>query len=228
MAKAVVLGCRGSKAWAGLAWVSAVTLAVLGCSKTETPPANPEVAPIDFSPVTCPEDQVREFYCDGLLPMSTALGAPEPYGNCPAGIESPPGVHRSRQRVARFDAAYTEWARQRAKPGHACCYSWCADVEVRAVSDVPENAGCDQPGAVRESYCMPELEGGSSIPADSPWERCPLAIRPPEAIHFSVPKAAPLDFSMTGDRRGRGLTECCYGWCSRMPAGVLPEKKSSR
>jgi hypothetical protein len=219
-----VVGFRGFAAWAALsAW-----LAVVGpsCSTAEPPRAKEPKTDPNFAPVSCERDQVREFYCDGLLPMSTALGAPAPYGNCPAGIESPPGVHPSRQRVARFDAAYTEWARQRAKPGHACCYSWCSEVQVRQVRDVPEHAGCNQPGAVRESYCMPELEAGSSNPADAPWDRCPLAIRPPEVIHFSVPKAAPLDFAMTGDRRSRGLTECCYGWCSRMPAGVLLEKTS--
>lgn len=221
----MVLGFLGFNAWTAV-YIAGVTLGLVApaCSRAEVPPPSTASSEAQFTPIACAEDRVREFYCDGLLPMSTALGAPAPYGNCPAGIEAPPGVHKSEQRVARFDSAYTEWARQRAKPGHACCYSWCAEVEVREVSDVPEHAGCDQPGAVRESYCMPELESGSSNPADVPWEKCPLAIRPPEVIHFSVPKAAPLDFAMTEERRNRGLTECCYGWCSRMPTGLVLEK----
>jgi hypothetical protein len=153
--------------------------------------------------------------------MSTALGAPAPYNNCPAGIESPPGVYPTRQRVARFDAAHTEWARQRAKPGHSCCYSWCADVEVRTADQVVEQAGCEQAGAVHESYCIPESE-----PADGPLDRCPIAIRPPEVIHFSVPPAAPIDYGVTQDHRSRGLADCCYAWCSRMPVGILQEKSS--
>lgn len=199
----------------------------LACSSTE-PASPPPRQPSDsrFLPVACGVDQVREFYCDGLLPMSTALGAPEPYSNCPAGIESPPAVHPHRQRVARFDAAHTEWARQRAKPGHACCYSWCGAVDVRDPEDVPEQAGCDQPGAVRETYCMPELESGTSRPAEHPLERCPVAIRPPEVLHFSVPKAAPLDLVVTQERRRSGLNECCYGWCSRMPVGIFSGKAS--
>lgn len=215
----MVFGLRG---WKLL--IAALSFA-LGCASAEPPKTTPASKDPRFAPVACAEDQVREFYCDGLLPMSTALGAPAPYGNCPAGIESPPGVHERRQSIARFDAAYTEWARQRAKPGHACCYSWCAKVDVREPDDVAPEAGCDQAGAVRESYCMPELESGTSQPAESPLDQCPVAIRPPEVLHFSVPKAAPLDLVVTEERRGRGFPECCYGWCSRMPVGIFQEKK---
>lgn len=156
--------------------------------------------------------------------MSTALGAPEPYGSCPAGIESPPGLHEERERVARFDAAYTEWSRERAKPGHTCCYSWCSSLQVRDPDEVAPHAGCDVAGSLRETFCMPELESGTSRPGPEPFDRCPVAIRPPEVIHFSVPRAAPLDFEKTREKRAHGARECCYGWCSRMPAGVLTEK----
>jgi hypothetical protein len=224
----MVFGFSGSTASAALLVIS-MALGAWGCSTSEAPNAQTAqgARPRDprFLPVACGVDQVREFYCDGLLPMSTALGAPEPYGNCPAGIEAPTGVYPSRQSVARFDAAHTEWARQRAKPGHACCYSWCSQVDVRELEQVPENAGCSQAGAVRESYCMPQLESGSSKPAEE-FERCPVAIRPPEVIHFSVPPAAPLDLALTQERQTRGLAECCYGWCSRMPVGILGGKSS--
>lgn len=213
--------------WGRSMQLAAAVLVALGCASAEAPQAPSTGKDARFAPIVCAEDQVREFYCDGLLPMSTALGAPEPYGNCPAGIESPPGVHTSRHRIARFDAAYTAWARQRAKPGHACCYSWCSEVDVREADEVAPEAGCDHAGVIRETYCMPQLESGTSAPAESPLDQCPVAIRPPEVLHFSVPKAAPLDLVATEARRGRGFPECCYGWCSRMPVGLLPENKPS-
>lgn len=169
----------------------------------------------------CAVDQVREFYCDGLLPMSTALGAPAPYESCPAGVEAPAGAYPRREHVARFDANYTEWARRRAQPGHTCCYSWCSALKVAQVDDVLPNAGCDKPGAMRENYCFPELETGTSLPAPAPLDRCPLAVTPPESVSFSVPKAAPLDIAETQARHQRNDGSCCYGWCSRMPAGGL-------
>ena len=153
--------------------------------------------------------------------MSTALGAPPPYENCPAGIETQAGVYPTRQRVARFDAAHTEWARQRVKPGHTCCYSWCADVDVREPEQVPEPTSCDRPGEERESYCMAELEAGTSQPAEAPLERCPVAIRPPEVLHFSTPPAAAIDYATTQAARTRGGALCCYAWCSRVPVGIF-------
>lgn len=169
----------------------------------------------------CAIDEVRESYCEGLVPMSTGVGAPPPYESCPAGIEVPAsGAYPARHRVARFDAKYTEATRRRVQPGHSCCYSWCAKLTVADPKDVLPYAGCTLPGAARETYCFPELENGTNSPGPEPYARCPLAIRPPEAVSFSVPKAAPLDLATTQAKRGSGDASCCYGWCSRMPAGI--------
>lgn len=153
--------------------------------------------------------------------MSTAVGAPAPYEACPAGIESPEGgAYPRRESVARFDAAYTAWARTRAQPGHTCCYTWCAKLAVADPDDVLPSAGCDQAGTIREDYCFPELESGTSEPGPAGLERCPLAIRPPPTRSFSVPKAAPLDLQETNARRQRNEPACCYGWCSYVPASA--------
>lgn len=228
MAKAKVrwswrVSCAGkglARSVRAVPWVVAAALLLLGggCSSAEKPVRSR--ADTAGSGV-CGPDQVREYYCDGLLPMSTALGAPAPYDSCPAGIEAPAGAYPRREHVARFDATYTEWARRRAQPGHTCCYSWCSDLKVADVADVLPYAGCDKPGAMRENYCFPELESGTSTPAPAPLDRCPLAVRPPESVSFSVPKAAPLDLAESGARHQRGDGSCCYGWCSRMPAGGL-------
>jgi hypothetical protein len=194
-------------------------LSASGCSSANPSPR--QGAQAEASPLKCAVDQVRESYCEGLLPMSTATGAPPPYESCPAGIEVPAaGAYPAHDRVARFDAPYTEVARRRAKPGHACCYSWCASLKVADPTEVLPYAGCNQPGAARESYCFPELESGTTSPGPGALSQCPLAIRPPETVSFSVPKAAPLDLASTQQRRRQGDKSCCYGWCSRMPVGI--------
>jgi hypothetical protein len=208
-----LLSPAGAALWALSAGLA---LAAVGCSSAEKP-VHPR-AGSGNADGTCGLDQVREYYCDGLLPMSTALGAPAPYDSCPAGIEAPAGAYPRREHVARFDPTYTEWARRRAQPGHTCCYSWCSALNVAEAADVLPYAGCDVPGAIRENYCFPELETGASTPAPAPLDRCPLAVRPPEAVSFSVPKAAPLDVAERQASHQRGDGSCCYGWCSRMPA----------
>lgn len=172
--------------------------------------------------LVCDVDHVRESYCEGLVPLSTAVGAPPPYQNCPAGIEVPSAsaAYPPSERVARFDARHTAATRARVQPGHACCYSWCAKLAVADPNDVLPAAGCGEPGAARETYCIPELEAGSSTPGPTPYGRCPLAIRPPATVSFSVPKAAPLDLATTQAKRAGGEASCCYGWCSRMPVGL--------
>lgn len=191
-----------------------------GCGKPEPEPAGP--AREDFwtnSPRVCPIDEVREYFCDELLPLEAALPAPPPYSNCPSTIEHHVGFHGPRPPVAVFDGSYTEYIRKRTPPGHSCCYSWCAKVEVRSLEDVLPMAGCNDPMSMRETYCLPTLEGGTSRPASQSLPRCPVAIRPPEGVSFSVPPAAPLDMVVTGERRSRGFDECCYGWCSHQPGG---------
>ncbi|MGC4091442.1 MAG: hypothetical protein QM756_26895 [Polyangiaceae bacterium] len=189
------------------------------CSSSEPRPKSANGA--ESSALECSIDQVRESYCEGLVPLTTAVGAPPPYENRPAGIEAPSsGAYPARQRVARFDAKNTEATRRRVQPGHACCYSWCAALTVADPKDVLPYAGCTEPGAARENYCFPELEGGTKDPGPEPYARCPLAIRPPPTVSFSVPKAAPLDLTTTQAKRAAGEAACCYGWCSRMPAGI--------
>jgi hypothetical protein len=198
----------------GLSWL------VVACVSSEPHSKQPQ----DGTAVSnqCGVDEVRESYCEGLVPLSTAVGAPAPYENCPAGIEVPSAssAYPPRVRVARFDAGFTESNRRRVQPGHSCCYSWCATLTIADANDVLPSAGCEQPGAARETYCIPELESGSATPGPEPYARCPLAIRPPEAVSFSVPKAAPLDLATTQAKRAAGEPSCCYGWCSRMPAGI--------
>lgn len=203
--------------WAGL----------LACASRDPPP-KPQPAPTPFAPAVCAADEVREYFCDGLLPMSSGLGAPAPFANCPAGVQTPSGAYPARASVARFDVARTTLARERAKPGHACCYSWCAKVLLADPAEVLPNAGCEGVASMPESYCFPELEAGTSLPGPAPFERCPLAVQPPEVVAFSVPKAAPLDVATTQQQRSRGGGQCCYGWCSRMPAGMLPAKPRAR
>lgn len=192
---------------------------LLSCGKSE-PAVTPSGAN-DWanSPRVCPVDQVREYFCDGLLPLVAALPAPEPYANCPSSIEHHEGNYEPLPPVAVFDSSYTGYIRKRHPPGHNCCYSWCSPVAVKSLAEVLPQAGCTQPLAIRETYCMPTLEGGTSAPASDQLPKCPVAIQPPASKAFSVPPAAPLDLTSTNQRRSVGFDECCYGWCSVQPGG---------
>ena len=189
------------------------------CGKSEPVAPEAEAEHLANSPKICPVDQVREYFCDDLLPLVAALPAPPPYDNCPSSIEHHEGNHQPLPPVAVFDSSYTEYIRKRHPPGHNCCYSWCAPVAVKSLDDVLPQAGCTQPLAIRETYCMPTLEGGTSAPASDQLPRCPIAIQPPAGKAFSVPPAAPLDLVSTNSRRSLGFDECCYGWCSVQPGG---------
>lgn len=192
----------------------------LSCGKSEPETPHSEQADrFSHSPPVCPVDEVREYFCDALLPLSSALPAPAPYQNCPSSIEHHEGYHEPVPPVAVFDKSYTAYIRKRHPPGHSCCYSWCGHVEVASLDAVLPQAGCTEPLAIRETYCMPSLEGGTSAPASDQLPRCPVAIRPPEGKAFSVPPAAPLDLVATNQRRSVGFDECCYGWCSVQPGG---------
>jgi len=69
---------------------------------------------------------------------------------------------------------------------------------------------------------MRELEGGTSQPAASPFDRCPVALKPPEVVAFAAPPSALLDAAQTNQRRrDKQLAECCYGWCSKAPSGTV-------
>lgn len=192
---------------------------LLSCGKSE--PAAPASGADDWanSPRVCPVDQVREYFCDGLLPLTAALPAPEPFSNCPSNIEHHEGNYEPLPPVAVFDSSYTAYMRKRHPPGHNCCYSWCSAVPIKSLAEVLPQAGCTQALAIRETFCMPVLEGGTSSPASEQLPNCPAAIQPPAAKAFSVPPAAPLDLVSTNQRRSVGFDECCYGWCSVQPGG---------
>lgn len=176
-------------------------------------------------PAACGEDQVREYRCDALLPLSSAMPAPEPYGACPGVIEVVDPTYVPLTKTAPFDAVHTEFMRRRAPPGHQCCYSWCGKLEVAPVAEVPPGSGCNQPLAFAERVCMPEPEGGvSTSRAAAPFDRCAAAVRPPQGAAFSVPNAALLDPNATTQRRGLGFSECCYAWCSVAPPGTGLER----
>jgi hypothetical protein len=120
---------------------------------------------------------------------------------------------------ARFDVPRTQWTRKRVPPGHACCYSWCSTLAVAEPDEVDATA-CQQPNAMRERLCISAAEAGVSGSAASPNEGCSVAITPPAGVAFTPPKAAALDLQATGEKRSQGLSECCYGWCSKAPLGT--------
>ena len=169
----------------------------------------------------CKEDQVREYFCDDLLPLTSSRPAPAPFDNCPATTDIRNGSFKAIGHVAAFDPSFTEYTRRRVPPGHSCCYGWCAQVEI-ADPALASPAACRDANGLRESFCMRELEGGTSLPAPSPYERCPAALEPPEVASFSAPKSALLEASQTAQRRrDKQLADCCYAWCSIAPAGTV-------
>jgi len=169
----------------------------------------------------CAEDEVREYFCDDLLPLSSSRPAPEPYDNCPATTDIRHGSFKALGHVAAFDQSFTDYTRKRVPPGHSCCYGWCARVKV-ADPGLASPEACRDANGLRESFCMRELEGGTSLPAPNPFDRCPAALKPPENVAFSAPNSALFDVSRTAQRRrDMQLADCCYGWCSITPAGTV-------
>jgi hypothetical protein len=209
-----VLRAKGPSAWALLAGLGALLFACASQRKKLPDSAGPD----ERGPRACGIDEVREVRCEALLPWTSAMPAPAPYETCPSSMEVHDAVFPPASGSGRFDAARTELARRRAPPGQQCCYSWCGKLEVVEASDVTDS--CRKPLAFPESYCVLELEGGTRGElASEPFDRCALAIRPPEANVFSVPPGALLDQRLTADRRRRGEQLCCYGWCSIAPPG---------
>jgi hypothetical protein len=175
------------------------------------------------SNLPCAEDEVREYFCDDLLPLSSSRPAPEPYDNCPSTTDIRHGSFEPVAQIARFDLSYTAYTRRRVQPGHSCCYGWCAKVKVADAGQAAPMA-CRDSSGLRESFCMRELEGGTSTPSASPYGHCPVAVKPPEVVAFSAPSSALLDVAETSQRRrDLQLPECCYGWCSVPPAGTVLE-----
>lgn len=204
--------------------VFAVAALPVACSSSaETPDARSPSGyeGVKLVPRACGKDQVREYRCDALLPLSSALPAPEPYDACPGVIDVVDPIFVPLEKTAAFDTVRTEFMRRRAPPGSQCCYSWCARLDVADASEVPPNGRCGEPLAFAEKICMPELENGISkgAYAGAPFDRCAYAVRPPQGASFSVPPAALLSANLTTERRNLGYAECCYGWCSIAPPG---------
>jgi hypothetical protein len=182
------------------------------------PPSNPLCAP----------DQVREYFCDDLLPLTSAVPAPAPYENCPGVLPLRPTGFKAVAALASFDPPFTEYTRRRVAPGHACCYGVCTAVTLASPSSA-KPAACSDRNALPESFCMREPETGTSASAASPFDHCPAAVRPPEAGAFAVPEAALLNSTATATRRQQTrLSDCCYTWCSKAPVGTVLTQPKTR
>jgi hypothetical protein len=203
---------------AGLLGLSALWTAV-ACSGSKQ--KGPETAGEDLSgpPPPCRKDEVREYFCDDLLPFNSDKAAPEPYQTCPSNVGVKGNVFKPTSTWARFDVPRTEWTRKRVPPGHACCYSWCSTLVVAEVDEIDATA-CQQPNAMPERLCISSAEAGVSDAAAAPNDGCSAAVVPPAGVAFTPPKAAALDLQATAEKRGQGLSECCYGWCSKAPLGT--------
>jgi len=202
-----------------------VLLAILlgslaGCPEPASEEARGAQREREASPL-CGQDEAREYACDDLLPLSSSRPAPEPYDNCPGAIDIRPGAYKPIGRIAPFDKAFTEYTRKRVQPGHSCCYSWCAKIEIADPSRAAPRQ-CRTADVIYENFCLREPETGTSQPASGAFDRCPVAVKPPEISAFSAPASALLDVAQTTKRRADiKLPECCYSWCSKAPAKTV-------
>jgi hypothetical protein len=213
---------RARVAFAALVAIFGAWLASCG---GKVPAPQHERSEVALNPPACRPDEVREYRCDALLPRTSALPAPEPFETCPSAIEVKDAVFPPKAGAGRFDARRTVRARRRAPPGTQCCYSWCGKVKVVDPAKVVDR--CREPLAFHESYCIAELEHGTTGRlASEPYGACPAAIRPPETAAFSVPDGALLDYRLTAARRRGNEPLCCYGWCSIAPPGTTLERSS--
>ncbi len=190
----------------------------------------------DEPTLPCGEDETREVFCDDLLPLTSSRPAPEPYDNCPATTEARHSAYPPVGHIANFDTGFTAYTRQRVAArgtleksaasadlpsGHSCCYSWCAKVEVAEPAKAIPGT-CRDAYGLAQTFCMREVEGATSEPSASPFEHCPVAVKPPESVAFAAPVSALLDVNETSQRRrDLLLADCCYSWCSRIPAGTV-------
>lgn len=203
----------GAAAFLGALWLMAA------CSGSKHQEAKSAASEQDGPPPPCHKDEVREYFCDDLLPFSSDKPAPEPYQTCPNSVGVKGNVFAPTSSWAHFDIPRTEWTRKRVPPGHACCYSWCSKLVVAEVDRV-DVAACSQPNAMPERLCISAAEAGVSDSAAAPNESCATAIAPPAGVAFTPPKAAALDLRATAEKRSQGIAECCYGWCSKAPLGT--------
>jgi hypothetical protein len=209
---------RSSRVLPVFAGLGALWLAA-ACSGSQTKGAETAGEDLSGPPPPCHKNEVREYFCDDLLPFSSDKPAPEPYQTCPSNVGVKGNTFPATSSWARFDIPRTEWTRKRVPPGHACCYSWCSTLAVGDVDEVDQTS-CQQPNAMRERLCISSAEAGVSDAAAAPNEGCSAAVVPPPGVAFTPPKAAALDLQATADKRGQGLAECCYAWCSKAPLGT--------
>lgn len=209
---------RGRRLFFAGLWLSVLGL---GGACGSAPQKGPETAAEDLSgpPPPCRKNEVREYFCDDLLPFNAENAAPEPHHTCPNALGVKGNVFPPTSSWARFDVTRTEWTRKRVPPGHACCYSWCSTLAV-ADPDLVDAAACQQPNAMRERLCISSAEAGVSDAASAPNDGCASAVAPPPGVAFTPPKAAALDLQATAEKRSQGVSECCYGWCSKAPLGT--------
>jgi hypothetical protein len=209
---------RAARLPALLTGLSALWLAI-ACGGSQQKPAEAGAEDQSGPPPTCHKNEVREYFCDDLLPFNSEKAAPEPYQTCPSNVDVKGNVYPPTSSIARFDGARTEWTRKRVPPGHACCYSWCSTLAVAEV-ELVDATSCQQPNAMPERMCISAAEAGVSDAAAAPNDGCAVAVVPPPGVAFTPPKAAGLDLQATAEKRGQGLSECCYGWCSKAPLGT--------
>ncbi|RYZ08799.1 MAG: hypothetical protein EOO73_05730 [Myxococcales bacterium] len=196
-----------------------VLFAIAACAGGKQKPADSAAGDDTGPPPPCNKDEVREYLCDDLLPFKAEKAAPEPYQTCPGALSVKGNVFKPTSSVARLDQARTAWTRKRVPPGHACCYSWCSTLVVADTDDV-DVAACQQPNAMRERLCISSAEAGVSDASAAPNEGCAAAVAPPASVAFTPPKAAALDLQATAEKRSQGVSDCCYGWCSKAPLGT--------
>lgn len=220
----------GFKSWLDVRKVSAAGAAVLAlwvfaaCSGSKQKAAETAADDQTGPPPPCHRNEVREYFCDDLLPFNNDKPAQEPYQTCPGSVGVKGNVFPPTSTWARFDIPRTEWTRKRVPPGHACCYSWCSKLAIGDVDDVDANA-CKQAHTMPERLCISTAEAGVSDAAASPNEACATAVVPPPGVAFTPPKAAALDLQATAEKRAQGVSECCYGWCSKVPINSAAEGK---
>ena len=198
--------------------LAGLSLAV-ACSGSKQKGPNAAADESSGPPPACHKNEVREYFCDDLLPLSSDKPAAEPYQTCPGSVGVKGNIFVPTSSGARFDIPRTAWTRKRVPPGHACCYSWCSTLVVGDVDQI-EVDSCRQPNAMAEHLCISAAENGVSAAAATPNERCSSAVVPPAGVAFTPPKAAGLDLQATAEKRAQGLSDCCYGWCSRAPLGT--------
>ncbi len=212
---------RGAALFA-LVWGAAVACSAGPAPEPPRDPAGDLIEPV----VPCGEDEVREYFCDDLLPLTSSRPAPEPYENCPAATDIRPGKYPALGKIAVFDQSRTAYTRERRHPGHACCYGWCAKLKLADPSKAGP-AACRDATGDPEHFCMAEPEGGTSTPAAAPFNSCPVAVKPPDGVAFSSPDSAYLDSNLTAqERRDKKLAQCCYGWCAILPGGAIVSTKT--